>query len=110
MQAEADLVLRAMGESAFGGGLITRLRGRPRHSATADVLAHFQAANNRGHAGIVHEEVEQLLLRRQGLLARIWKQLQLRAQLEIWLFIHVPTTIALLAALIAHVISEFYYW
>jgi hypothetical protein len=30
--------------------------------------------------------------------------------LEIWLFIHIPLTIALIAALTAHVISVFFYW
>jgi hypothetical protein len=30
--------------------------------------------------------------------------------LEVWLFIHIPLTIALIAALAAHVISVFYYW
>jgi len=30
--------------------------------------------------------------------------------LEIWLYIHVPLTIALIAALTAHVISVFFYW
>ena len=36
--------------------------------------------------------------------------MQTKALLEIWLYIHVPLTIALLAALIAHIVSVFYYW
>ena len=108
--AEAQWVIQALSESPFGAGLIARLRGRMRTSATADVLAAFQQANASGHASPAHASVEALLLRRQGQLARIRRQMQLRAQLEVWLFVHVPATIALLAALIAHVISEFYYW
>jgi hypothetical protein len=34
----------------------------------------------------------------------------LKALLDVWLFVHIPATIALLAALAAHVISVFYYW
>ena len=30
--------------------------------------------------------------------------------LEIWLYVHVPLTFALIAALSAHIISVFFYW
>jgi hypothetical protein len=30
--------------------------------------------------------------------------------LEIWLYIHVPFTFALIAALTAHIVSVFFYW
>jgi hypothetical protein len=36
--------------------------------------------------------------------------MKLRALLDIWLYVHVPVTIALIAALTAHIISVFYYW
>ena len=36
--------------------------------------------------------------------------MRLRALLEVWLYVHIPATIALLAALTAHIISVFYYW
>jgi hypothetical protein len=36
--------------------------------------------------------------------------LRIRALLEIWLFVHIPLTIALVAALVAHVVSVFFYW
>ncbi len=32
------------------------------------------------------------------------------AFLEAWLFVHIPATFALLAALMAHVVSVFTYW
>ena len=41
---------------------------------------------------------------------RLKRQLRLRALLEVWLYVHIPATVALLAALTAHVVSEFYYW
>jgi hypothetical protein len=34
----------------------------------------------------------------------------LKARLDLWLFIHVPLSIALIAALVAHVVSVFFYW
>jgi hypothetical protein len=34
----------------------------------------------------------------------------LRARLEFWLYLHVPLAIALVCALIIHVVSIFFYW
>ena len=36
--------------------------------------------------------------------------MHLRALLEIWLYVHVPATIGLVAALIAHIVAVFFYW
>jgi hypothetical protein len=36
--------------------------------------------------------------------------MRIKALLEVWLYVHVPATFALLAALTAHIISVFYYW
>ena len=33
-----------------------------------------------------------------------------KAFLDIWLYFHVPLSFALLAALIAHIVSVFFYW
>jgi hypothetical protein len=56
------------------------------------------------------EKVDSLLGRKKAILARTRKHLQLKAMLEIWLYIHVPLTFALIAALIAHIVSVFFYW
>ena len=36
--------------------------------------------------------------------------LQLQALMEIWLYLHVPLSFALLGALTAHIVSVFFYW
>jgi len=56
------------------------------------------------------DHVEVLLERRRSSLARIRKHLRLKALLEIWLYVHVPLTFALIAALFVHIVSVFYYW
>lgn len=33
-----------------------------------------------------------------------------QAIMEIWLYIHVPVSVTLLAALIGHIVSVFFYW
>ena len=47
--------------------------------------------------------------RRRALSLQAGKALRLRAQLQAWLFFHVPISVGLLAALLAHVISVFFY-
>ena len=56
------------------------------------------------------ERVDALLERKEAMLARLRRHLQLKALLEVWLYIHVPVTFALIAALSAHIISVFFYW
>lgn len=103
-RAEADLVIEALGQDVFAGGLAARLTGRYPGCATARALAGM------GGSGEVRERVAGLLEKRREQLAQIRGALRIRAMLEIWLYIHVPLTIALIAALTAHVISVFFYW
>lgn len=48
--------------------------------------------------------------KRRMLSQKLGRDLQLQAQMELWLFMHVPLSIALLAALISHIVSVFFYW
>lgn len=47
---------------------------------------------------------------RQAALRKLRKDIQVRAWLNIWLYLHVPLSIALLVALTAHVLAVFIYW
>lgn len=51
-----------------------------------------------------------LLSRKKNLAQRVARDIQLQALMDIWLYFHVPITFALIAALIAHVFSVFFYW
>lgn len=51
-----------------------------------------------------------VLSRRQVVLRRLRKDIQLQSLLQLWLYIHVPMTIALLGALVAHIFSVLFYW
>ena len=48
--------------------------------------------------------------RRQELVSRVNRDIALTARMQIWLYLHVPLTFALLAALLAHIVSVFLYW
>ncbi|MDE2621114.1 MAG: hypothetical protein KGL54_13205 [Sphingomonadales bacterium] len=104
---QASLVLDALNADLFAGGLAARLTGTWRGCATERAIAAIgQAATGDAPA----DKVEKLLIRRKAQLDRLRRQLRLRALLEVWLYVHVPATIALLAALTAHIVSVFYYW
>jgi len=51
-----------------------------------------------------------LLARKLELVERVRRDLRYKALMDIWLYIHVPITFALLASLTAHIISVFFYW
>ncbi|WP_211276702.1 hypothetical protein [Erythrobacter tepidarius] len=103
-RAEADMVIAALEQDVFAGGPVARLTGSYPGCATARALRAI------GTGSQAATRVTALLEKRSEQLAQIRGQLRIRAMLEIWLFIHIPLTIALLAALTAHVISVFYYW
>lgn len=106
----ADWVLTALDESAFAGGLWRRLTGSYPNSPTQAAIDGFNRGDVYEHADPATQRVEALLQRRRALLDRIRRHLRLKSLLEIWLYVHVPATLALLAALTAHIISVFYYW
>ena len=103
-RAESDLVIAALSQDVFYGGALARLTGSYPGCKTA------QALRGMGTGSEAEARVLALLEKRREQLTQIRGALRIRALLEIWLFVHIPLTIALIAALTAHVISVFYYW
>jgi len=106
-RAESDRVIAALEQDAFRAGVIARLANAYRGCRTARALRGFSADRELD----AHEtRVVALLEKRAAQLAQIRRQMQLRAQLDVWLYLHIPATVALLGALTAHVVSVFFYW
>jgi hypothetical protein len=101
---QSDLVISALGQDVFYGGALARLTGAYPGCKTNKALKGI------GTASAAEGRVHTLLTKRAEQLGQIRRHLRIRALLEVWLFIHIPATIALLAALLAHVVSVFYYW
>jgi hypothetical protein len=109
---EAKIVRLSLQDDAFRGGLWRRLSGRYPRCRTARALAQTRrrlaiATGEQAHA---LDSVAALLERKAAALERVRGHLRIRALLEIWLYVHVPVTFALLAALAAHIVSVFFYW
>lgn len=102
---ESDLVIAALKQDIFKAGLWSRLTNSYPRCRTTRALKKF------GYGGSEEEQrVHSLLSRRKAQLDQIRRHMRYKAMLEVWLFVHIPATIALLAALTAHVVSVFYYW
>ena len=106
--ADTAPVLAALDEDPFAGGVMARLSGRYPNCATAAALRTLSLSN--GSDRVAREKVVGLLKQKEAALTRLRRHLKIRALLEIWLYVHVPLTFALIAALSAHIISVFFYW
>jgi len=63
-----------------------------------------------GDQAKVQEQLVVEMSRIVALTDRVRRELRFRALMQVWLYFHVPLSFALLMALIAHVISVFYFW
>lgn len=104
----AILVQYAIDRTKLGGGVLERLRTSHPKCATARALAELKASRASSTEDL--GPVTSLLERKGVLLERARRHIHYRALLELWLYIHVPVTFALLAALIAHIVSVFFFW
>lgn len=106
--ADSAIVLAALDQSPFAGNIASRISGRFAGCATA--AAHRTLAASTSSEAEARAKVIGLLGQKEAALARLRTHLRIRALLEIWLYVHVPLTFALIAALSAHIISVFFYW
>jgi hypothetical protein len=128
------VVLRSIENTKLGGGVWTQLRARDGSDQALESLQEAIAARERkvemktgemptmfamvdflaGRAtdkqGEAMRKLIDLISRKKGLATKIARDMQYQAMMEIWLYIHVPLSFALLAALIAHIVSSFFYW
>ena len=109
---ETKILRRSLNDDPFRSGLVARLRGKyPKcrtELARIDLGERVEAAPD-GQKQAIMAAVK-LLERKEAVLSRIRQQTRIRALLEVWLYVHVPVTFALIAALAAHIVSVFFYW
>lgn len=108
----ASIVERSLGENVFAGSFWQRVRNSYPGDLTRIALGELRKLRNfRPRTDDdPFERVETLLTKKDALLAKLRRHLQLKSWLQAWLYIHVPATFALIAALSAHVVSVFFYW
>lgn len=98
-------VLKAEGQSMVAAPV-----GNKDQLTVVDFIAQRIPRSSKQDESANLQELLTMLCRRQLLLRKIRKDIQLQSWMQIWLYLHVPLTIALLFALTAHIISVFFYW
>jgi hypothetical protein len=109
---QAQVVRLSLEHTDIGGGFWRRLFERYDDCANAEAIARMnillRESEGEGAAPLV--KIEELMRRKAEVLARARRQMHITALLEAWLFVHIPATFALLAALTVHIVSVFLYW
>jgi hypothetical protein len=105
-------VNRACQETYIGTGLFEQLKGFQSNCPTAIAV---QKLSNLGNdlpieQRKLYRELYSIMVRRQSLVKRARQDLMYRARLGFWLYFHTPFAVALLAAMIAHIVAVFFYW
>jgi len=111
-RGDADVVRLSLEKTQIGGGFWRRLFGYWGDCANARALERLQPALRvaTGREADALTQVQALMQRKAEALALARRQIRITALLEAWLFVHVPATFALLAALTVHIVSVFLYW
>ena len=109
---DSAVVLGSLGEDPFGGGAWRRLSGNYPKCGNRAALAYMRERRDSasGKQQLAADQVVQLLEKKAAALQRLRGYIQRRALLEVWLFVHIPLTFVLIAALVAHIVSVFFYW
>ena len=111
-RAGAAVVRHSIEDTDLGGGFWQRLMGTYAGCANRQAMARLRSlpAPSSAQQAEALNKIEGLLQQKADALALARRQMRITALLEAWLFVHIPATFALLAALIAHIVSVFAYW
>lgn len=125
-----ELVVDAVQRTRVGGGVWTQLRGRDRSTLLLSPVGehgYTQLVSNSGQRALIaqlarYQALSEDLQSRQALLQllqisgeravlvqRLQRDIQRQGLMQYWLFLHLPLSFGLLAALTAHILSVFYY-
>ena len=123
-------VRSAIERTAIGGGVYAQLVGKDQsrfiHPLSAavggkpvsnsdqqpviDFIAGRLPKANKIAESELLQELLQVFCRRQAVLRRVSHDIRLRGRIRVWLLIHIPISIALLVALVIHIVTTFIYW
>lgn len=130
------IVLRSIQNTRLGGGVWSQLRARddsdaalasvraaiaareekskdatnPQSGQTIFAMVDFLASRANDRQTEALRKLIDLLSQKKAIATRVARDIQYQAVMEIWLYLHVPLSFGLLAALVAHIVSVFFYW
>ncbi|MET0497354.1 MAG: hypothetical protein ABW106_03665 [Steroidobacteraceae bacterium] len=93
-------------ETKTGSALVSNVD----QQAVVDFVAKRLPRAEKGTEAANLQQLIVFLCRRQAVVRRIRRDVRLSGWLKIWLYFHVPMTLALLFALVLHIVVTFFYW
>ncbi len=123
-----EVISSSINRTEVGGSMLAQLRGRDESSVVLPGAAGGRAVPNEGQSAAIMwlvdqqsrsqnpkevnllQELSDMLGAKQVVLGKLRNDISLHARLQIWLYLHVPLTFALIAALLAHIVAVFLYW
>lgn len=82
----------------------------PTQQRLLDELTGLLARSADPQEAALLQELIDLISRKAKLVRQLLADIRLQGLMEIWLYCHIPLTMALLATLLAHIVSVFFYW
>ena len=106
-----DEILRSSENTRIGGSVWRQLTGTDPHCTTTAALERIRemARHVQPEQTVTARKLLILLGRKLELVRQARVDVQFKAILDVWLYLHVPASFALLAALVAHIIVVFFY-
>jgi hypothetical protein len=88
------------------------LPGGARRLTARDAVKALRRVGSKfkGEQAVLNGKLLAEMTRKSVMVDQVRRDMRLRAKLKGWLYVHVPLSFALLAALIAHIVSEFFFW
>jgi hypothetical protein len=111
-ETTAMVIGRAIETSAIGGPVWRQLTRHYPNCATAAAIVHFNAGADNVPSSLeeIWSQLRVLLDEKAALLTRVRRDISYKAMIDFWLYLHVPLSFMLLAALLTHVVSVFFLW
>jgi hypothetical protein len=108
--ATVAVIERAISATAIGGSAWRQLSGNYPGCTTGLAIAHMEAYASEVPDAIADtwRQTRLKLEEKSAVLHRIRADIRYKALMEVWLYLHVPLTFALIAALTAHIVSVFF--
>ena len=124
------VVESALDRTRLGGGVFAQLGGRDRSlvvdpgqpqgdsklvaNRDQDVVIDYLSGSipraGKREEALLLQDLLRLFGRRRSVLRRLRHDIRLMSWLRVWLYVHVPLTVAMLAALVVHILAVFLYW
>ena len=106
------LIQKARQGTLIGGNLFQQLMAYHHNCPTAQAVEQLQALGKhiRYDQMKTFDELYMTIVQKEALVKRARRDVMYRARMQFWLYVHVPFSIAFLAALVAHIVAIFYFW